>query len=222
MILSIETLELGQGIFTVSDLAEILRIPKTRVRYWFNTYVREELPAITNYRYNFNSDQGLYVNFRSLLQLYVFEELKKEGFNKKSVLSAYSALSATLNTMYPFATDKILIAGKSILLELDNQHIIDANSTKQYNLVKILAPYLKKIQFDQSGNAIRFFPLGIESSIVVDPEIQFGAPVISGTRIDIKTIFDSYQAGDSKELIAKIYDLSTDQVNDAIEFSNAA
>ena len=46
--------------------------------------------------------------------------------------------------------------------------------------------------------------------------------MISGTRIDIKTIFDSYQAGDSKELIAKIYDLSTDQVNDAIEFSNAA
>ena len=220
--MSIENLEIGGGIFTISDLSEILRIPKSRARYWFNTYVREELPAITNYRYNFNSDQGLYVNFKSLLQLYVFEELKKEGFQKKSILNAYSTLSQTLNTKYPFATNKILIAGKSILLELDNDHIIDANSTKQFNLVKVLTPYLRKIQFDTSGNAIRFYPLGKRNSIVVDPKVQFGTPVISGTRIDIRTIFDSYQAGDSKDLISKIYDLTVDQINDAIEFSIAA
>jgi len=220
--LSFETLQLGTGIYTVSDLAEILKIEKSRARYWFNEYVRNILPTITNHVYNFNQTQGLFVNFKSLLQLYVFEELKKKGIKKKDILNAYRTLSKMYSTPYPFATNKVLTAGKDILLELDHNSLINANQSMQYNLVEVLIPYLDKIEFDISGNAIKFFPFGADNCVVVDPEVQFGSPTINGTRIDIKTIFEMFEAGDSKKFIAKIYNLSLKQVNDAIEFSNAA
>lgn len=220
--MSFETLNIGEGIYTISDLAEILKIKKSRARYWFNAYVRNTLPSITSHRYNFNLDEGLFVNFKSLLQFYVFEELHKMGFKKKSIISAFKTISKTYNTNYPFATNKILTAGDSIYVHLDKENIINANKTRQYNLVQVLAPYLKKIQFDSNGNAIKFYPMGEENSVVVDPTIQFGSPTIKGTRIDVKTILDSFNSGDPKSLISKIYEITEKQVDDALNFASAA
>lgn len=38
------------------------------------------------------------------------------------------------------------------------------------------------------------------SVIVVDPEIQSGAPVFIGTRVPVKNLFDYLEAGDSLEV----------------------
>jgi uncharacterized protein (DUF433 family) len=35
--------------------------------------------------------------------------------------------------------------------------------------------------------------------VTIDPEIQSGAPVFSGTRVPIKNLFDFLEAGDSVE-----------------------
>ena len=36
--------------------------------------------------------------------------------------------------------------------------------------------------------------------IVIDPEIQSGAPVFAGTRVPVKNLFDYLEAGDSLEV----------------------
>jgi len=38
------------------------------------------------------------------------------------------------------------------------------------------------------------------SVIVVDPEIQSGAPVFAGTRVPVKNLFDYLEAGDSLDV----------------------
>lgn len=38
------------------------------------------------------------------------------------------------------------------------------------------------------------------SVIVIDPEIQSGAPVFAGTRVPLKNLFDYLEAGDSLEV----------------------
>ena len=39
-----------------------------------------------------------------------------------------------------------------------------------------------------------------KSVIVVDPEIQSGAPVFAGTRVPFKNLFDYLEAGDSLDV----------------------
>ncbi len=39
-----------------------------------------------------------------------------------------------------------------------------------------------------------------KSIIVVDPEIQGGVPVFSGTRVPVKNLFDFLEAGDSLDV----------------------
>lgn len=216
-----EKVELGKGIYTISDLAFVLRMKNSKVRYWVNSYLREKLPEITSHRYNMNPDQGIFVNFSSLLELYIFEQLELKGHSRKKILECYKAISDNYNTKYPFTKRKIVSAGGSILFEHKGK-LINADRTLQINMSEVLAQYLEKIEFDMKGNAIKFFPQGKQSSVVLDPEIQFGTPIISGTRINVNTVVDSYNSGDSKQLISNIYGISNQQVEDALEFVKAA
>jgi len=51
---------------------------------------------------------------------------------------------------------------------------------------------------------------------VIDPKLQFGQPIITGTRIKAEIINEFYEGGESKENICKIYHLQIGQVEDAI------
>lgn len=216
-----ETVELGKGIYTISDLAYVLKMKKSKVRYWVNSYLREKLPEITAHRYNMNPDQGIFVNFSSLLELYIFEQLELKGHSRKKILECYQVISKKYNTNYPFTKKKIVSAGGAILFE-DDGKLINADRTLQINMNKVLTQYLEKIEFNVKGKAIKFFPQGKNSSVVLDPEIQFGTPTIIGTRISAHTVVDSYNSGDSKQLISMIYGISNQLLQDVLDFVKAA
>lgn len=72
-------------------------------------------------------------------------------------------------------------------------------------------------QVDYNGY-ITWGKLGKEHDIVVDPHHQFGQPVIQGTNINAATIFSMYQSGESVWTIGTLYDITEEQVNDAILF----
>ncbi|NQY00449.1 MAG: DUF433 domain-containing protein [Flavobacteriaceae bacterium] len=221
MDIGFENLEIGKGIYTVSDLALILKMPKSRARYWVNTYLRGDLPKITNFRYNFSPEEGVFITFNSLLELHVFEQLRQKGHSKKKILEAYTTISKLYNTKYPFTIKDIVTAGDLILLNQGGQ-LISANPSFQLHLKEVLIPYLEKIEFDKEGKAKRFFPSGKANSVVINPNVQFGSPVIKGTRINVLNLVEDYHAVDSIKTLAKIYNLKEQEINDAIEFVTAA
>lgn len=216
---SFEELRIGEGIYTSRDIATILNLPIKKVSYWLSKYVREKFPQITGYVYNFEQEKGIYVNFKSLLQIYVLSELRSRGHTNKEILKIYSAISDKYNTNYPFAKKNIYSVGSELLME-ENGELVDANF--QISLKEILSEYIHKIEFDREGNAVRFFPLGKDKSIVVDPKVQFGSPVIKGTRVNADIIFELYENGEDVLSIARMYEISTESVQDAIDFSMAA
>lgn len=216
---SFEELKIGEGIYTARDIATILNVPRNKVSYWMSKYVREKFPAITGYVYNFEQEKGIYVNFKSFLQIYVFNELKQRGHSNKKILEMYSFISRKYKTKYPFALKKILSVGSELMLE-EKEDIFNAKF--QLSFKKILSDYIDKIEFDNDGSAIRYYPLGKERTIVVDPSIQFGSPVIKGTRVNADILVELYENGEEINAIAKMYEISIDNVNDAIEFSMAA
>ena len=72
--------------------------------------------------------------------------------------------------------------------------------------------------FDKNELAEKFYPLGKTKQVVIDPKHQFGQPTIKGTNIFPKTIFNLYQSKESKKFIAQSYEISIQEVNDAIEY----
>jgi uncharacterized protein (DUF433 family) len=215
------TLTIGQGIYTAADAARILRVPYAKANYWFQYYAKHKFPSTTQTIYHFKIKDIMAVNFLTLIEMIVFYSLKERGIPTGRILEAHTVMSDFLKTPHPFAKEDIYVNEKSLLFGNEEQ-LLTADKRLQTVLIQVLKPFISKIHFSDQRMARKFYPLGKKKSIVVNPENQFGQPVIEGTNILTQTIFNLLQAGESKKSIAKLYDLTLSQVNDAIEFSKAA
>jgi len=80
-----------------------------------------------------------------------------------------------------------------------------------------------QIEFDViTGVSKRWFPLGKEKSVVVDPSVAFGAPTIAGRGVQTANIFDLYE-GEGRNVgdVAAWLDLPPEAVRHAVEFEEA-
>jgi uncharacterized protein (DUF433 family) len=55
--------------------------------------------------------------------------------------------------------------------------------------------------------------------ITMNPDVRFGKPCVSGTRIDVATIVGLIAAGETVETVAAEYQLSIEQVRAALAYA---
>jgi len=55
--------------------------------------------------------------------------------------------------------------------------------------------------------------------ISMDPGIRFGKPCLAGTRVDVVTVVGALAAGESFEAVEQAYDLTREQVLDALRYA---
>lgn len=208
------TAKLGEGIYTAADAARIFRIPYPKAQYWFKYYAKNKLYKSIGFRYYFEVRDIVAVNFLSLIEMYIFYSLKDEDISIHEIIRIHKNMAEHLKTPYPFASKDISILGKNVFFgsELTNAKNL------QTTLSDFLAPLVKKIEFGDQRMAKKFYPLGTSRSVVVNPDNQFGQPVIDGTNILAETIYDYHLGGESIDFIAKLYNLDTKNVEDAIAF----
>ncbi len=210
--------QIGSGIYTIPDISRILGYPQPKVRRYVKDYWDDRLgKKLFNETYSWKNERIKAVNFYVLIELYTCFLLREKGASTQSIMKARESMTRELNTPYPFASYKVLLAGKKILYELEDL-IITADGSKQLNITEIIREFAKNIDFDKNNLAVRFWPKGKANSIVVDPHHQFGQPVINGTNINAEGIFSMYESSEPIEVIGILYDLTEKQVKDAINF----
>lgn len=82
---------------------------------------------------------------------------------------------------------------------------------------------LTRIEWDEAGIAQRVFPLARTRgeqprTILIDPRIGFGRPVINGTGIPTEAIVARHRAGESFLELAEDYGLKPELVEDAVRY----
>lgn len=215
------TTRIGQGIYTAADAARILKIPYPKAKYWFRNYARNRF-IDADCSYHFEVNDLVVVNFFALIEMYVFYTLKEKGITTSKILTAHRIMSDFLDTPYPFAKEDMYINNKSLLFGNENRELITADKRLQTVIINVLKPFVSKVQFNDDRLAHKFYPLGKQKTIVVNPENQFGQPIIEGTNILPETIQNLRKGGESMSSIAKLYNINVKQVKHAIEFATAA
>lgn len=92
----------------------------------------------------------------------------------------------------------------------------------------VLEEHLSRLEHDPAGRAARLYPFlrangrRENKSVVIDPYISFGNPVIAGTGIPTAVIASRFVAGDSVVEIARDYGRETFEVEEAIRYERAA
>lgn len=225
---------LGVGIYSRADAARLLHLTPQRLGRWVRGYtywlksgatprrtkqppvVSTDLPAI---------DGTLALSFLELMELRVVKAFVTKGVPLQRVRVAARRIADAYGTTHPFAhrrvyTDReqIFVALSEAGVEPDLLQVTGRRAAGQLVAGGIFDRYVEEIDFE-AGTALaeRWFPLGRDAPIVLDPHIAFGAPVIVGTRIrtDVLTL---YAAGNPVSSIARAFELDAVRVQSAIDF----
>lgn len=216
---------LGTGIYTVPDIATILRLPYAKINRWINSFWDDKFGQQYGAKYSWNIDLTRAVNFFTLIEIYTFYQLSQSGIATKEILKAHQILADQIHTPYPFANKYILDGlrtdGKKVIFEQKDGIIYSVDKHKQTYL-NFIKEFYKNLDFGNDSLAVRLWPLGKEKAIVCDPHHQFGLPVVAGTNINVEALYELYKAGEPEWFIADLYSLDESKVNDAILFCKKA
>lgn len=215
---------IGEGIYPINEVASILKLPYYKVNRWIDSYWDGEFSKEFENKYSWKVDGSKAINFYTLIELFVMMRISETGVKPKQILLAHQSLTKRTGHPYPFALKQMLEGirtdGKTIFLSI-NDFTVSLNGTHQINL-DFIEIFFKKLDFDADELATRFWPLGKDRAIVIDPGRKLGAPIIDGRNIYPETLYNHVKAGDPIPYLAHIYDLTESEIQDALEYCEAA
>ena len=158
-------------------------------------------------------------SFINLIEAHVLVALRKmHGVPMQRIRRAVHWLSNRFGTAHALAEINLETDGYDLFVDYFGL-TVSASSRGQIAIPEIVSLYLHRIERDKAG-PVRFYPFttyeGCPKLIVMDPRVDFGRPVIKGTRIETVMVFDRYSGGESLTEIAKDYDLKLPAVEEAL------
>lgn len=212
--------KIGYGSFTASEIADILNIDYQQVHRWMNIYWDGKIGKEYGCKYSWVTNGKRAVSFHTFVEFYVMMQFSEAGVKPKKVLDAHRELSKMFKTPFPFAKRKVLenihTDKKIIFFDIEGSDM-SLDGSKQFNL-SLIKQFFIKLDFNSDDLASKYYPLGKEKSILVDPERKFGQPVFKTHNTFPDILYSHYKAGDSMDYIAAIYELDKADVKDAIAY----
>ena len=216
---------IGHGIYTYKEASHLTGISNNTLRRWIEGYSvkksQSKIPPVFSGDYN-KIDSTQILSFLDIIEVLFIKSFHGYGIGLQTIRIAIRQASKLLDSRHPFAMRKFYTDGHTILAKIvQNTNSVDLLDLikKQYQLVDIVLPTLYEcIDFNNYDIAEKWWPLGKDFGIVVDPERNFGKPIIDDINIGTQLIMDLYSSGHSKEDIVDWYDIDLKYVNMALQF----
>lgn len=204
-----------QPCYNIVEAAHYLRIPASTLRSWLRGQQNFE------YLIDIEQKQPPLLSFINLVEAFVLSSIRKQyNIPMPKVRTALKYVKRVFNSEHPLAEKKFSTDGIDLFLEESG---IITNVSQQGQLaLKIIKSYLRRIEHDKKGLAIRLYPFTRTGKpeepklIVINPDISFGRPVLVKTGIPVDVIADRYQAGESIEELMTDYDRTKEEIQEAI------
>lgn len=196
-------MRIGTGIYTPADAAALLHERPETVRRWAYGYARSrggkrvahpplihtELPTVEG------QDALTFVELVELLYVRAFE---RAGVSWRLIRDAARVAARMLSTRHPFALRQVYVDPHRVygaVREVDgSESLVELVGHGQHAMLALLEPYLEQIEFGADDVARRWWPMGREGGIVLDPLVAFGAPVVAGAGMRVRALTRAYDA----------------------------
>lgn len=177
--------ELGQGLYSLADLRVFLSFTGEEKDggYALDWLADVLLPSGHRRR---RPDYS----FGDLISLFVVRELKNKGVRPQHIRDAERYLRSKWNTDRPFTSGEIQTDGRGIYVDDDliAGQIESADRYGQQVMRELVRERLTAVHYDDgTGRATYWTPA---KHVLVDPRVQFGEPVVDGTRIPTAAVAD--------------------------------
>lgn len=212
-----------------AEAARYLRLPAATLRTWLvgRAYPRAgaratSLPLIKPAR-----AQPLQLSFYNLIEAHVLRALRTE----------HGVALAELRKAIQFAEQQLDIERLLLSPELRTRAgqvfldryvaLINLSASGQYAMHKLFEAHLKRVEWDEWKFPVRLYPCvdgaaSPDRAIAIDPQVAFGRPVLLRTGVSTAAITERMDAGETLEALAADYELSPEEIEQAVLYSRAA
>lgn len=216
--------------YTPAEAARYLRLPTATLRSWVlgrhypTAEGRSRFPPLIRLA----SRQPPLLSFSNLIEAHVLRSLRAEhAVSIKAVRSALAYAEKELDIDRLLLRSELCTRAGKMFLDRYGQ-LIELTASGQLAMRRMFDEHLKRIEWDTSKFPLRLYPFvsaaapSDERSIVIDPCIAFGRPVVVRKGVSTATIADRIDAGESVEEVAADYDLGSSEIEQAIVYERAA
>lgn len=237
-----QAVPLGVGIYYPAEAARLINILPDRLRRWARGYTywthetprgrRHTRPPVLARRNRGRGgdlpiiDRAVALSFLELMELRIVRELVDDhGIPLQTVRRFADQLKGQFDTQYPFASRQVFAEGEHLFASLsrtDRDHIVGSRprDREQLAATELFRPYLKDAEFDEATFLTRkWWPLGRQVPVVLDPRVSFGAPTIQGRRVRTAIVAGMAEASSEAEAAAA-YGLTSAEVGAAVRFES--
>lgn len=217
---------LGVGIYTPAQAARLTGIRTQSIRRWARGYpypsgtrrpprppvIETQLPRL---------DDELAISFLDLMEIRFIHAFRAYGVSLQAIRLAAERARGVLRSSHPFSTHSFKTDGKTIFAEIaddaEDPTLLDLIQS-QYAFREVLAPYLYEgIDFEADSPA-RWRPMSGNRRIILDPERQFGQPIVERDGVRTEVLAAAFRTEQSVDRVARWFEIDSRSVRAAIEF----
>lgn len=202
--------------YTIREASHYLRVADSTLRYWAcgqGGYEGVIEPA---------DKSPTLLSFLNLVELHVIRSITREhNISFVKLRSAINFLKEKFDHNNPLLHNNFETDGVSLFIEHLGE-IINISQDGQIAMREIIRGALRRVERDNHGIPIKIHPYtrsyieNAPSSIVIDPHLSGGRPVIAGSGVATAVVAERYKAGDSIKVLAKDYGRTQEEIEEAV------
>ena len=217
----------GQGIYTVPDVAKLTRITPQNIYNWLygdrpagvSDKHAKKHPALLHQFELMNHIAN--VSFRDMIQIKFVCFFRAQGVSLQTIRIAAENAAKLLSTTHPFCSAKFKTDGATLLAEVFERNgdssLVELKSM-QHVFKDIVDPFLKTLEYDHDIVSKWWHSEG-NGKVVVDPKCNFGKPTVAKCGYTTETLYDAYMAnGKSAKKVSEWYEVKQKDVEQAVDF----
>jgi uncharacterized protein (DUF433 family) len=216
---------LSAPTYSIAEAHRLTRLSRWRISRWLRGYKYdggEQEPVIKRKI----PPESTYASFLDLIDLLFVNKFIERGFSLQYIRKALEEARKYLGTPH-FARSKFFIASDKIILGLpkSSNYMIALLTGGQTAIGEIIETVYDKLDFEEVTDfefASRWYPLGRDGYIVIDPQISFGRPTVKGRGIATENIYDLY-LGENKKIkpVKEWFQIPRYEIQAAIRFETS-
>jgi uncharacterized protein (DUF433 family) len=211
--------------YSLAEAAHYLDVPASTLRSWFigQTYQkngeRKQFRAVIKIA----DPDSRSLSFSNLVEAYVLTAIRrKHHIGLPTIRRGLDLLTRKLGSKRPLLEESFATHGADLFVERLGE-VINLSRNGQIEMADLIRAYLERVERDKKGLPIKLYPFMRSQppreqprTVVIDPRVSFGRPVVSGTGIPTAVLAEQFKAGDQVPALAKDYGASEEAVWDAI------
>jgi uncharacterized protein (DUF433 family) len=161
------------------------------------------------------------VSFFDFVGIKAIAGLKRMRFGLPRIREVVRYCQDELGVAYPLATETFKADRKRIYMTAGDGRLLEVLGGQRGAQAwdEVLDPFLDTLDY-QNDFARRWWPLGKDDLVVVDPDYGFGSPVIVNSGLRTELVAERAEVGDAPGVIAYDFNLTREQVASALRLES--